>query len=243
MTPLESIHRNANCSNTTIKLPYQGGYHIDYITDLTGDTFEIPVLFYSSIARKDFLPRKYINYISYTPERRSYLLKYKTAAPLLSGLLCDCSNHLCKGSCNNIVYYGRQGGIFDADLNPLILVYLKFTREAEDTIRFIKPIIKLNPLIFTKDDAVSKYLGNSFIKKLCTERALFALNIAIPSNVVIDHSTVTDTCDVSIEDLSLNVVKPEDVFLNSDFTYTGENINSLLNEFLVQHENLLLDTF
>lgn len=102
----------------------------------------------------------------------SELVPKRTADPIIGYLMGDtpCNrNSTTKGvkTPNGFVYYGCGGFLLDSDFNPLLILGGEYTcvqHHPEHYIRrILNPVCIINPVVFSKEDVISKYIVKKVI--------------------------------------------------------------------------------
>ena len=146
----------------------------------------------------------------------------------------DPRHNLVRKKVGNNTYYGGEGIILYEDFTPLIMFTLQVNRIQSRTRTYfyepVKPIIRINPIIYSKDDILAKYIrtkliANSFaVKDSSNLYSHFSQDRLKNDSGVFTKRELDWDFKIIIEDFSNFFVTPD----IPDVTFNSDNINSML---------------
>lgn len=209
--------------------------------DLTGDIIEVPCV-YKYIVREALIhdnnkPDSPINTL-YVP---MYYLEEDNTIGTTSNVLLRkffyssrYCNNLIKKRSSNLTYLGGEGILLYEDYTPLMLFTFQLQRHNDPTFpdKFVysplTPILRINPILYSKDDILAKYIRSKLIPAVFdfNPNGLYNhLAIRNSNNIYID-TILANPFRVIIEDFSNLFVSPS----VPDTTFNSADINKTLYE-------------
>ena len=160
----------------------------------------------------------------------------KTSSTLLRKFFYDTAPvmNLCRKRTPNETYLGGEGIILYDDFTPLIMMSLVVKREKariEGTYSYtpISQVVHLNPIIYSKDDMLAKYIRTKFIAALLSISApptyLSRYKLRNPSGIY-NNNQLPWKFTIIIDDFSDFFVTPK----VPDAKFSNEDINHLLSD-------------
>lgn len=209
--------------------------------DLNGDIIEVPCV-YKYIVRGALIhdnnkPDSPINTL-YVP--MYYLEEDNTTGTTSNALLrkffynSRYYSNLVKKRSSNLAYLGGEGILLYEDYTPLMLFTFRLQRHKDSTFpgKFVysplTPILRINPILYSKDDILAKYIKSKLIPAVFGfgSNGLYNhLSVRNSNNIYID-TILANPFRVIIEDFSNFFVSPS----VPDTTFNSADINKTLYE-------------
>lgn len=215
--------------------------------DLTKDILELPCI-YKYIIGKTLLNNNNCSNIEdcvdtlYIP--MYYMVKeprnLKSSTSILRALFYDINSNfnLKKVHYSNITYLGGEGIILYEDYTPLIMYTLQVRKmkDVNNKCKYfpIKPILRINPIVYTKDDILAKFIRSKLITKTVDYKDAYYNTISIYNkhnlyykehgDEILNTFEIPANFDIIISDFSDFFVSPK----MPDGTFNSDEVNNLL---------------
>ena len=132
--------------------------------------------------------------------------------------------NLLKKKAGGVVYYGGEGIILYEDMTPLMMLTFEVHKE-EFNYTPIRPIMRINPIVYNNDDILAKYVRTKIItniySKLLAENTTCYFNV---TGVLSTNSIDFNSFRIIVEDFSNFFVTPK----VPDINFNTESVHKLL---------------
>lgn len=217
--------------------------------DLTKDTIEVPCIYKYFVASA-------LHFNKFNPTRASNILyipmfsmcddsvESRSSNPLLKKFLYDSrgEHNLVRKKGSGTTYLGGEGIILYDDYTPLIMFTLEIKKsESEGLYVPMKQIVRINPVIYNKDDILAKYIRTKFLAKVLNMKLppeLLALNSWYTRKYRLLNSAGILTTTVVDYDFRVVIEDFSDFF----YTPTAPNVNfnsDSINEALLKDSDFI----
>lgn len=209
--------------------------------DLTKDILEIPCIykypvmstlefnFHNPAAKVDTL---YVPMMCLSNDPQ----EVKSSNPLIKKFFYETAPeaNLTRKKASGTVYLGGEGFIAYEDYTPLVMLTLEVKREDANRYTPLRQIIRINPIIYSRDDLIAKYLRTKFLTGVfemrLSQEALDYVNYGIRRRLLRNLYNLLTSVQVNydfkvrIEDFSNFFFTPK----APDITFNSEEIQTLL---------------
>ena len=215
--------------------------------DLTKDILELPCIYKYIIGNTLFNNNNCSNIEDcvdtlYIP--MYYMIKeprdLKSSTSILRALFYETSYNfnLKKAHHSDITYLGGEGIILYEDYTPLIMFTLQVRKEKGINNKYkyypIKPILRINPIVYTKDDILAKFIRSKLIAKTIEYKEVYYNTLSIYNkhslyykehgDEILNTFEIPANFDIIISDFSDFFVSPK----MPDGTFNSDEVNNLL---------------
>ena len=160
----------------------------------------------------------------------SQVFRAKSANPLLKRMFyTDFNSLLCTVYGNDTRYEGGKGIVMHADRTPLVVFSAELTKQPyENTYKYniTKFIVRINPIVFRREDILAKHIRTKMLSNLYEEGASFGgvLGYRRGRAYILDDVTIKDF-EVKIEPVMINLFKHPQI---PNVTTSQESIENML---------------
>lgn len=171
---------------------------------VNSSTFEVP-LFTLNRFMKEYIVNSNIDCIIARLETsRNLYPKYKQLKRYMGDVITT--------SCNSLInipiqekdvtknYYGTFGAIFNSALHPLMMCSWTIQREPDGILNPLRPIVRIDPLCFFDQDAMTKYITKTFLSA--------SISLDLVQRISCQYWNSSDSIKVEIDTCPFNIHSP-----------------------------------
>lgn len=215
--------------------------------DFNQETIEIPcyciINIFKYLENKTIEDCKYL-YYNICNEYAIRLPDAKTSLPLFKDLFYNHSyaGHLTSKKVQDNIYHGGRGIITYSDYTPLVvfsIIFKKVQENGQINLRPIEYLCRINPLVYGRDDVISKYIRTKFIAGIVNVnncdilKFLFSRSSFSP---VLSKVEFFDKIKIIIDDFNSLIIDPTPPKSIDDMdninSYLSNNVDNILNSLI-----------